>query len=238
MSELIYGFNVVTAAVESGYSLLNVRVTADNLDMIKLLKEKRIPFSLVSKEELNRLVPLCQGIMAEIAEFRTYSLNQVAEPKGSPEAKRSLLIVLDGLEDPHNLGAILRTAEASGSGGIIYPKNRSVKLNSTVAKVSTGSIFNVKCVEVVNIVATLKKLKDLGYWVVGADAFGKVDYNRMKYDFPTVLVIGSEGKGISRLVLEECDLVVRIPMVGKINSLNASVSAGILIYQIKKDQWE
>jgi 23S rRNA (guanosine2251-2'-O)-methyltransferase len=238
MSELIYGFNVVTAAIESGYPLLNVRVTADNQDMIKLLKEKRIPFSLASKEELNRLVPLCQGILAEIAEFRTFSLDQVAAEKGNPAAKSSLLIVLDGLEDPHNLGAILRTAEASGSNAVIFPKNRSVKLNSTVAKVSTGSIFNVKCVEVVNIVATLKKLKDLGYWIVGADASGKVGYNQMKYDFPTVLVIGSEGKGISRLVLEECDFVVRIPMVGKINSLNASVSAGILIYQIKKDQWE
>lgn len=238
MSELIYGFNVVTAAVESEYPLLNVRVAADNLDLIKLLKEKRIPFALASKEELNRLAPLSQGIVAEIAEFRTFTLNQVVAEKGSPAAKKSLLIVLDGLEDPHNLGAILRTAEASGSEGIIFPKNRSVKLNSTVAKVSTGSIFNVKCVEVVNIVTTLKKLKELGYWIVGADASGKVDYNRMKYDFPTVLVIGSEGKGISRLVLAECDFVVRIPMIGKINSLNASVSAGILIYQIKKDQWE
>jgi len=230
MSELIYGINVVKAAIENKCKIDNLAVTDTNLDIIKLSKQNNIPFKIVTKEILNRQINNNQGVIAEVSEFRTYRLEDVT--KNDPS---SLLVALDGLEDPHNLGAILRTCDAAGVDGVILPKNRSVKLNSTVAKVSTGAIFSVKCVEIVNLVATLKKLKKDGYWIVGGEATeNSSDYTSIKYDMPTVLVIGSEGKGISRLVLEQCDFLVKIPMRGKVNSLNASVSAGILIYEIKK----
>ena len=143
--------------------------------------------------------------------------------------------MLDSLEDPHNLGAILRTCDASGVDGVIIGKNRSVRLNNTVAKVSTGAIEYVKVAEVTNLNNTIKYLKKQGYWIVGAEATDEsILYNKMKYDMPICLVIGSEGKGLSRLVRENCDYLIKIPMVGHVNSLNASVSCSILVYEIIK----
>ena len=146
-------------------------------------------------------------------------------------------MALDGLEDPHNLGAIVRTCEIAGVSGIILPKNRSVKVTPTVVKVSTGATEYVKIAQVTNLVNTLKELKKKGYWIVGAEAseksecFWSPDYRRK-----ICLVVGSEGFGVSRLVKEECDYLVEIPMWGKVNSLNASVSCGILIYEIRRQQ--
>lgn len=232
MSELIYGINVVKAAIESNIFLENLYVLETNEDIIKLAKQNKISYKIATKEFLNKKALNNQGVVAEVSEFKLYRLEEIVR-----KDPKSLIVVLDSLEDPHNLGAILRTCDAAKVDGIILPKNRSVKLNSTVAKVSTGAIFSVKCVEVVNLVTTIKKLKELGYWIVGAEATTKSsDYRSIKYDMPTVLVIGSEGKGISRLVLEQCDFLVKIPMFGTVNSLNASVSAGILIYEIIKDK--
>lgn len=238
MSEIIYGNNVIEAAIVNKISLNNVKVASDNQKMIRFLQSNQVKFQLSTKESLNQLALNHQGVIAEINGFPLYSLNQLMKEKNDVSHHSSLIVVLDSLEDPHNLGAILRTVEAAGADGVVFTKNRSVKLNATVAKVSTGAIFNVKCCEVVNLTTTLKTLKDNGYWVVGTDAQAKMPYSSLKYDFPTVLIIGSEGKGISRLVLEQCDYLVSIPMVGKINSLNASVSAGIMIYEIKNKQWE
>jgi len=232
MSELICGTNLVKAAINEGVKLLNLYIYTENKEMISFSKEKGISFQKVDKIFLDKKMSNHQGVIAEIKEFKLYDLKEIINP-----SKSSLIVMLEGLEDPHNLGAVLRTADAAGVDGIIIPKNRSVKLNSTVAKVSTGAIFSVKTVEVVNFVQTIEKLKAAGYWIVGAEAtVNSSDYRSIKYDMPTVLVIGSEGKGISRLVSSKCDFLVQIPMRGKVNSLNASVSAGILIYEIKKDQ--
>ena len=146
--------------------------------------------------------------------------------------KNGLIIVLDGLEDVHNLGAIIRTAECAGADGVIYKSHNSVKVNDTVAKVACGALEYVKVAEVTNLVNTLKELKKKGYWVVGSDGLAKQMYDELDYDMNTILIIGSEGKGMSRLVREECDFIVRLPMNGHITSLNASVAAGILIYNI------
>jgi 23S rRNA (guanosine2251-2'-O)-methyltransferase len=230
MSELIYGTNLVLAALNSGIKINNLRINGNN-KIISLAKEKNVPYQLVGKEVLNRITPNHQGVIAEVEGFKTYGINEIISKTNN------LILALDGVEDPHNLGAILRTSDAAGINGIILPKNRSVKLNATVAKVSTGAIFSVKCVEVVNLVATLKDLKTKGYWIVGAEATeNSRPYTEIQYNFPVVLVLGSEGKGLSRLVTETCDFLVRIPMQGTVNSLNVSVSAGILIYQIIKDQ--
>ena len=141
-----------------------------------------------------------------------------------------LLVILDHVEDPHNLGAIIRTCEAAGVDGIILPKNRSVEVNATVMKTSAGALEYVKIAQVTNIAQTMKELKRKGFWIVGTDMDG-MNYSDIDYKGKMALVIGNEGKGMSRIVKENCDFIASIPMIGKINSLNASVAAGIMIYE-------
>ena len=140
--------------------------------------------------------------------------------------------MLDGVEDPHNLGDILRSVDAVNAQGVIIGKHNQVPLNATVAKVSTGAIEYVNVAQVVNLTNTIKYLKEKGYWIVGAEASESQDFNKLKYDFPTLLVVGSEGKGISPLVLKQCDYRVKIPMEGHVNSLNVSVATAVLLYGI------
>ena len=144
----------------------------------------------------------------------------------------SVIVILDHLEDPHNLGAIIRTCEAAGVNGIVIPKDRSVDINSTVMKTSAGALENVKIAKVVNLTQTINKLKDNGFWIVGTDMENSVDYREIDYSGKIGLVIGSEGFGMTKTVKDSCDFIARIPMYGKINSLNASVAAGIMIYEV------
>jgi len=170
-----------------------------------------------------------QGVVAEVDPYRLYSVDEIVQ--NVSEDGKGLIIMLDELEDPHNLGAILRTADAIGATGVIFKKTNAVGLTPTVAKVSAGAIDTVKCASVTNLSRTLEDLQKKGWWAVGTDMDGQ-DYRSVKYDFNTVLIIGNEGKGISRLLREKCDFVVSLPMRGKIESLNAAVSAGILMYSI------
>jgi 23S rRNA (guanosine2251-2'-O)-methyltransferase len=167
-------------------------------------------------------------------EYGYVSLEEII--RKNQDKENVALVILDGLEDPHNLGAILRTADATGMNGVIIPKNRSVSLNSTVAKVSTGAIEHVDCAQVTNLVNAMNDLKKAGYWIVGLELDGSIDYRKQDYLGKIAVVIGSEGKGISRLVKENCDFKVFIPMVGHVNSLNASVSASILFYEILRNR--
>jgi len=233
MSEYIFGKNVVKEAFNHPSRIEEIYVLDKNTEFVSLAKEYRIKYTVITPSEMNKMVSgNHQGVVALVKDYHYYSLSDIVK-----EDKNSLIVALDGLEDPHNLGAILRTCEAAGIDGVILPKKRSVKLNSTVAKVSTGAIEYVKVVEVVNLTQTLKQLKNKGYWIIGAERSSKSsNFWELKYDMPIVLVIGSEGKGISRLVKEECDFLVEIPMQGKINSLNASVSTGIMIYEIRRQQ--
>ena len=145
-------------------------------------------------------------------------------------------MIIDHLEDPHNLGAIIRTCEAAGVSYIIIPKDRQVMVNSTVMKTSAGALSNVHIAVVSNLVNAISKLKDNGFWVVGTAMEDSVDYRSIDYSGKMALVIGNEGKGISRLVRESCDFVATIPMFGKINSLNASVASGIMIYEVVRNR--
>ena len=174
-----------------------------------------------------------QGVVVKVIDYEYCNLRDVLEKYKNEDA---VLAILDGLEDPHNLGAILRTADATGVNGIIIPKHRSVSLNATVAKVSTGAIEYANVVQVTNLVTTIKELKKNGYWIIGLELDGSVDYRKQDYSGKIAVVIGSEGKGISRLVKEECDFCVNIPMYGHVNSLNASVSAAILFYEILRNR--
>ena len=164
----------------------------------------------------------------DIEEYNYYDIKTIEE-----DDKSNFVVMLDSIEDPHNFGAIIRTCECAGVDYIIIPKNRSVSVNSTVYKTSSGALSNMKIVEVSNLHNTIKKLKDLGFWVYGSDAKGK-DYRSIDFGGKTCLIIGSEGHGLKQIVSNSCDEIISLPMKGKINSLNASVAAGIFIYEIMK----
>ncbi len=198
----------------------------NELDILTLIEKAKIPLIYKEKGELDKLAKNNhQGIILEVKDFNYTSFEDLIK------SDTNKLIILDHLEDPHNLGAIIRTVEASGIDGIILPRNRSVSVNETVMKTSVGALYNVPITEVTNLKQTINKLKQLGFWIIGTDMDG-VDYQSIDYPEKVVLVIGSEGFGMSRLVKEACDYVVKIPMHGKINSLNASVAAGIMIYEL------
>ena len=232
---IIYGKNMVLEALRNKDKIKKVYLTKNNLDLIEKYKQKISKIQISSIKELDMLASgNHQGIVAEVEEYGYVSLEEVI--KTHKDDKNVSLAILDGLEDPHNLGAILRSADASGIDGIIIPKNRSVQLSSTVAKVSTGAIEYVDVIQVVNLVNTIKTLKENGYWIIGLELDGSVDYRKQDYTGKIAVIIGSEGRGISKLVKENCDYLVNIPMVGHVNSLNASVSASILFYEILRNR--
>lgn len=235
MNEKIYGKNSIIEALRNKRELSDVLVTSNNTDIISMLNKNNIKYQIVQKSVIDKVLkqPVNhQGVVASVMEYQYYELNDIIS-----NDQDSLIVMLDGIEDPHNLGAIVRTCEISGASGIILPKNRSVKVNSTVSKVSAGAIEHVKVVMVTNLVNTIKTLKDKGYWVVGAEALKESkNFWDLDLNMKVCLIIGSEGKGLSRLTKEECDFLVKIPMWGKVNSLNASVSAALLIYEIRRQQ--
>lgn len=222
MSDIVYGKNSFFEALN------NSRITMAYVLNDSEIKKYRIPYKIVDRKTLDRMSKSGnhQGYLAEVKEFQLSSVEEMIKKQNG------LVVILDGLEDVHNLGAIIRTCDCAGVDGVIYKSHNCVKVNDTVAKVACGALEYVKVSEVTNLVNTIKYLKDKGYWVVGTDGSAEQLYTDLKYDFNTVLVIGSEGKGMSRLVKEECDYMVKLPMVGHVTSLNASVAAGIMIYNI------
>ena len=193
-------------------------------EIINYIKENKLPHQFIAPQVLDKMVDgHHQGIVIDINDYEYATLEEIIN--------LPTLVILDHLEDPHNLGAIIRTCEAAGVNGIIIPKDRSVTVNSTVMKTSTGALNYVKVVMVNNLVTTINKLKDNGFFIYAADMDG-TDYKKVNYAPKTCLVIGSEGHGISSLVKKNCDEIVSLPMRGHINSLNASVAAAILIYEV------
>ena len=233
MEQYIYGKNTVLEALKGDkevYKLYLLKNAVDN-KIIKKRKKKHIEYIVTDKQELYNLVGkvVHQGIVAKVKGYDYTPLNEILA--SVPKGKQPLLLMLDGLEDPHNLGAILRTCDAIGVDGVIIGKNRSVGLTSTVAKVSTGAIDYVKVAQVTNLTRTLEYLKKEGFWVVGCDLNESQDYRALDYNMPLVIVVGSEGFGISKLVKKQCDFNVVLPMEGHVTSLNASVAAALILYQ-------
>lgn len=223
----VYGKNVVIETLKNNKPIKKAIIYKNFQDknIISALQKKNIPIKFVEKFELDKLANgNHQGIMISIPDYEYVSLDELLE-KENP-----LLVILDHLEDPHNLGAIVRTCEAAGVDGIIIPKNRSVEVTSTVMRTSVGALDYVKIARVTNLTETMNYLKKQGFWIVGTDMDGE-DYQKIDYRGKTVLVIGNEGSGMSRLVKENCDFIASIPMNGHVNSLNASVAAGIVIYE-------
>lgn len=240
--EIIYGRNTVRELLKSGKPLNKVLIQSDtsgqhrNQDLIGLLRERGIPYQFVDKQALDRLSKHQnhQGILAYAAAKEYAEVEEMLALAASRQEK-PLLLVLDEVEDPHNLGAVIRTANAVGAHGVIIPKRRSVALTGIVAKTSAGAIEHVPVARVGNLVQTLKELKDAGCWVSGAEADGKEAFCT-DLTGPRVLVVGGEGKGLSRLVRETCDEIISLPMLGQINSLNVSVASSVLLYEILRQR--
>ena len=227
----IYGKNVAKEKINSGERINKVYLSEKfkDYEILKLLKDNKIKVNYVPMSFLDKKVDgLHQGIILEVDEEKTYNLEEVID---NISKEYPTLVMLDHLEDPHNFGAIIRTCEALGVDGIIIPNDRSVTVNGTVVKTSVGAISNIKIIRVSNLTACINKLKGKGYWIVGTDMVGE-DYTKIDYNMPVCLVIGNEGKGMSKIVTDNCDYIATIPMVGKVNSLNASVSLAIVLSQV------
>lgn len=232
----IFGINTVYEA------LLNNRVKKvylldnfSNQKLLELIKKNNIEIIYQSRSQLDHLAGgNHQGIIAFVKEIVPISLeNLISKNKTN---KRNILIMLDGLKDPHNLGSIIRSADIFNASGIIYKKKSSVSINDTVEKVSTGAINYVPITEVSNLNNTIKTLKENGYRIVGFEAEGSKELSNIPKDLNLCIVIGSEGEGISRLVKENCDMLYKIPMHGhgNINSLNASIACAIALYELNR----
>jgi len=234
MSEIIYGRNTVLEALKAD-RVIKVFLLKDFyiVEILDLIKQNKVKVEYVDKEFFKKYKDVNhQSIIAEIKPYQYYDLDQELNKINDNE----VWVMLDEINDPQNFGAIIRTCEALGVKHLIVGKNRCVKLNSTVAKVSTGAIEYVKVIEVVNLTAAIKKMQENGFWVYAAENKEEsVDFQSVKYEGKILLVIGSEGKGISPLVLKNCDFLVKIPLIGNTTSLNASVSFGILAYEITKN---
>lgn len=226
----IYGKNVAKEKISSGEKINKIYLSDkfNDKELIELIKKNKIKFNFVPSKVLDSKVDgLHQGIVMDVDDVLTYDFDFIRNIK----KENPVLVMLDHLEDPHNFGAIIRTCEALGIDGIIIPNDRSVNINGTVVKTSAGAIYNMPIIRVVNLNNTIEKLKDIGYWIVGTDMVG-TNYTEIDYNMPICLIIGNEGKGISKLVKDNCDYIATIPMSGKINSLNASVSCGIVLSRI------
>ncbi|WP_449622218.1 23S rRNA (guanosine(2251)-2'-O)-methyltransferase RlmB [Robertmurraya sp. Marseille-Q9965] len=205
--------------------------------VIGLAKERNVMVQFVPKKKIDGLVEgNHQGVVAQVAAYQYAELDDLfaaAEQKN----EAPFFILLDEIEDPHNLGSVMRTADAVGAHGIIIPKRRAVGLTATVAKASTGAIEYIPVVRVNNMAQTIDKLKERGVWIAGTDAKGKEDFRSFDGTMPLGLVIGSEGKGMGRLIRDKCDFLISLPMKGKVTSLNASVAAALLMYEVFRKRY-
>ena len=205
--------------------------------IIALAKERKVILNEISRAKLNQMAQTenNQGVIAIVPPFDYCEIEDILET-AKERNEKPFILILDGIEDPHNLGSIIRTAETAGVHGIIIPKRRACGVNSTVAKVSAGAVEYMKVARVNNINDAIEELKENDVWICGTDIEAKKYYNEEDYTGGIGIVIGSEGFGMSRLVKENCDFLVKIPMKGKITSLNASVSAGIVMYEVVKQR--
>ena len=249
MDNVIFGRNPVMEALKSGREiekLLMLKNAEGSAKKIEgLARERRIPIQYVDKAALDRVsggdggsdregAGSHQGVAAFTSANRYYEVEDLLSA-AAEKGEAPFLILLDGIEDPHNLGAILRTADGAGAHGVIIPKRRAAGLTETVAKASAGAIEYVPTAKVANLAQTIDQLKAKGLWIAACDMDGTV-YHKTDLTGPIAIVIGGEGQGIGRLIREKCDYIVSIPMAGKIGSLNASNAAAVLLYEINRQR--
>ncbi len=222
----IYGKNVALEYLNSNKKIEKafIQNNFNDKELLNKIKSKNISYQVLSKIDMDKKVSaLHQGIILKVEDYKYANLDDIIK-------ENALIVILDHIEDPHNFGAIIRTCEAAGVDGIIIPSDRQVEVNPTVIKTSVGTTENMKIVRVTNLVNTIKLLKDKGFWIFGTDMDG-TDYKSLDYKGKTAIICGNEGSGMSRLVKDNCDFIASIKMNGKVNSLNASVATGIIIFE-------
>ncbi|MCY6371578.1 23S rRNA (guanosine(2251)-2'-O)-methyltransferase RlmB [Clostridium ganghwense] len=242
--DLIEGRNAVIEALRSDRTIEHILVSTGNVTgsinkILAIAKEKKIVIKEVDRKKLDNMsvTGTHQGVIAVVTPYNYYEIEDIIAYAEEKEEK-PFVLVLDEIEDPHNLGSIIRTAETCGVHGIIIPKRRNVGITPTVYKTSAGAIEYMRIAKVSNTNSAIDKLKEHGVWVYGADMDGESYCFQTDFSGAVALVIGSEGRGISKLTKQKCDMLVKIPMVGKITSLNASVAAGIMMYEVLKQKTE
>lgn len=234
----IYGRHAVIEALRTGREVEKV-ILAEGMnkgpiqEILNIIRERKIPFQSVPRKKLDLLTngENHQGIMVQVAAM-TYASIEDLFKRAKERNEHPCFILLDGVQDPHNLGSILRVADATGAHGVIIPKRRAVGLTSIVAKTSAGAVEHVPVVRVTNISQTMDELKERGIWFVGTDGKAEQLYNEIDYKLPLGIVMGGEGEGISRLVKQKCDFLVKLPMVGQVSSLNVSTAAAVFLYEV------
>ncbi len=231
----IYGKNCIYEAIRANHKISEIfvldSIASKEEKFLDMLKDKKIKFTIQNKGFMDKTFSNHhQGYGAYASDYEYVELEDVLK---KPKNERKIILVLDGINDPHNFGAILRSCDAFSVDGVIIPKNRSVSITESVARVSTGAIEYVDIIQVNNLTASIKKLKENGFWIIGTDALGESSSADIDKNLNIAIVIGSEGFGISKIVKKECDYMLKIPMTGHVNSLNASVSAGIVIALLK-----
>lgn len=237
----LYGVLPVLEALRAGGRRIEKIIVADGArqhrlnDIFELAREHRVIVETVPKERLERLVEPGvnhQGVIAIAAAADYVDVDEIIDPANDPP----LFVILDGVEDPRNLGAILRTVECAGADGVFIPERRAVGLTETVAKSSAGAIEHVKVAKVTNLNRFIEDLKERNVWVVGTSGEATMSYTEWDWTTPSALVLGAEGSGLHRLVAENCDALVKIPMYGKIDSLNVSVAAGVILFEARRQR--
>ena len=238
MSEdYIMGKNPIIEALKAERDIHKILIAEGSLrgqmlEITQMAKEAHVLVQFVPKKKLDGMIEgNHQGVIAQVAAYQYAELDDLFA-LAAKKNEDPFFLLLDEIEDPHNLGSIMRTADAAGAHGIIIPKRRAVGLTATVAKLSTGAIEHIPVVRVTNMSRTIDELKEKGVWIAGTDAKGKEDYRQFDGSLPLGLVIGSEGKGMGRLIRDKCDFLVRLPMAGHVTSLNASVAAALLMYEV------
>jgi len=237
----IYGVNAVTEALKSrgrAFEWVGMAKERHDLRLQRLIEECRklaIPIRFVQRTELDRMAGNAahQGVVAVTSAKQYSDLDDVI---GAKRGQHSLVVILDGVEDPHNLGAILRTADAAGADGMVIPERRAAGVTGTVTKASAGASEHLPIAKVTNIARTVEELKDRNIWTVGLDEHGRQTYDSLDYNMDCALVLGAEGKGLHALVKKKCDFLVSIPMLGKVPSLNVSVAAAVVLYEIVRQR--
>lgn len=236
----VEGRNAVLELLESEKDINKIYVQSGEkhgsiMKIIAKAKANGVVVQEVQKRKLDEMSTSNnhQGVIAIVPPFQYVEVDDILD-EAKKRGEEPFIIILDGIEDPHNLGSIIRTAETAGVHGVIIPKRRAASVNATVSKTSAGAVEYMKIARVNNINETIKELKDKGIWICGTDMDAKTLHYEQDYKMPIAIVIGNEGKGMPRLTKENCDFLVKIPMKGKISSLNASVSAGIIMYEVVK----
>ncbi|HEY8670749.1 MAG TPA: 23S rRNA (guanosine(2251)-2'-O)-methyltransferase RlmB [Terriglobales bacterium] len=238
---VIFGINAVAEALKArgrAFQWVGMAKERDDLRLQKLIQECRqnnVPVKFMPRTELDRMAGTGshQGVVA-VTSQKQY--NDLADLIAAKRSDYSLIVVLDGVEDPHNLGAILRTADATGADGVVIPERRAAGITGTVVKSSAGASEHLPVAKVTNIARTLEDLKTKGLWMVGLDERGKQNYDEVDYKMDCAIVLGTEGKGLHDLVARKCDFLVSIPMLGKVSSLNVSVAAGVVLYEVVRQR--